>query len=163
LAELGQAVTAAGIPSDELAGWIKTGNSYLKTGGVTFAYEDAKKRLGESFDASRRCGQVGAGSPLPEGSRQRRAMAGRDGAHQQRGLHRVARRRGRAEGIVTIRLMRYPDELAKLQALVALCHPTRTPRADEYWLAHPTLVVEFDASSWPSRPSRSSSPPRCSG
>ncbi|HUG38504.1 MAG TPA: GNAT family N-acetyltransferase [Candidatus Limnocylindrales bacterium] len=42
---------------------------------------------------------------------------------------------------VRIRPLRFPDEVATLHALVAVCHPTRKARPDDWWFLHPTIVA----------------------
>jgi ribosomal protein S18 acetylase RimI-like enzyme len=43
-----------------------------------------------------------------------------------------------------IRPLRFPDEVAELQTLVAICHPTRKARDDDWWFVHPTIVAVQD-------------------
>jgi GNAT superfamily N-acetyltransferase len=43
-----------------------------------------------------------------------------------------------------IRPLRFPDEVAELQTLVAICHPTRKARDDDWWFVHPTIVAVHD-------------------
>lgn len=42
------------------------------------------------------------------------------------------------------RPLHYPEELEELLNLVATCHPTRAPRPELHYFAHPTLVVADD-------------------